>query len=281
MRGSYFCDKHKLTSDERSFKFHDRFVNVRLSDIRLKIGRFKEEEIIIHDSFTDREEKLLFFVSYTSDASSFFWLSEKQLLASRVIDFSRIILEHKKKYLNKNKCDKLALVCEKKARSKGILIASTNCGIVTGYKEIFGSESLSQVSAFCCELVDIYENWPKYLVYDNSCKLRKYVMESNDFNRSSLRAQTLTETSYVVDRFHFESHSATDTYCREHCDANKYEELLEINTSVSEEINFWFSGYKHLLKHMNYERFHFLIFILFDEFNNNKLSQMVTKQKTK
>jgi hypothetical protein len=263
------------------FKFHDGSINVRLSSIRLKIGRIKEDEIVIHDSFFDREERFLFLVSNTSDKLNFSWLSEKQLQACRNKDFSETIFEHRNKYMSNKNTDNILSSCDKKARTRGILIASSNCGIVTGFKEIFGSESLSQVSAFCCGLIDYYDTWPKYLVYDNSCKLRKYVKESNDFNRSSSRAQTLIETSFVVDRFHFESHSATDTYCKDHCDANKYEELVDINTSVSEEINFWFSGYKHLLKHMNYERFHFLIFILFDEFNNFKLSKMVTKQKSK
>ena len=211
MRGSYFCEKHKISSDERLFKFHDRSISVRLSNIRLKIGRIKEDEIVIHDSFSDQEDRLLFLVSYISDKLNFFWLSEKQLQASRNRDFSKAIFEQKNKQLNNNHTDKLFSSCENKARTKGILISSTNCGIVTGFKEIFGSESLSQVSAFCCELVNYYDAWPTYLVYDNSCTLRKYVMESKDFNRSSTRAQTLTTTTYVVDRFHFESHAVTET----------------------------------------------------------------------
>lgn len=86
-------------------------------------------------------------------------------------------------------------------------------------------------------------------------------MESELFYRDSDRSQILMSTIYIVDRFHFENHALTDTYCMEHCDASKYEELEKINTSVSEEINYWLSGYKFLLKHMNYERFHFLLFI--------------------
>jgi hypothetical protein len=31
--------------------------------------------------------------------------------------------------------------------------------------------------------------------------------------------------------------------------------LYNINTVVVEEINYWLSGFKHNLKHMNYERF--------------------------
>jgi len=73
----------------------------------------------------------------------------------------------------------------------------------------------------------------------------------------------------VVDRFHFKSH--VDNYCALNNDPDLVEELKGVNTSVCEQTNYWFGGYKHILKHMNYEHFHFIIFILCDEYNKIKL----------
>ncbi len=212
-----------LTSDERFFKFYNGSISIRLSSIRPKVGRFKEDEIVVHDSFYDQEDRFLLLVSY-KDETNYFWLTEKQLKAARNTDFNSEIDAQREKYFSRKNSKEVYKNCEKKARTKGILISSSNCGIITGYKEIFGSESLTQTSAFCCELINYYASWPKYLVYDNSCKLRKFVHENNGFNRETERSQKLISTAFIIDRFYFESHAVTDTYCYEHCDANKYNE---------------------------------------------------------
>jgi hypothetical protein len=40
---------------------------------------------------------------------------------------------------------------------------------------------------------------------------------------------------------------------------------------VVEQINYWLGKYKFKLKHMSYERFHFFIYIIFNEYNNIKM----------
>ena len=51
----------------------------------------------------------------------------------------------------------------------------------------------------------------------------------------------------TIDRFHYKEHKKIyDT------------DVNDINTSVVQQINYWFSGYKHLVKHMNRERFKIL-----------------------
>ena len=46
-----------------------------------------------------------------------------------------------------------------------------------------------------------------------------------------------------------------------------------INTSVTEETNYYIGRFKHIFKHMNYPRFHFMLYIICDEFNRYKLIQ--------
>ena len=44
-----------------------------------------------------------------------------------------------------------------KCKTIGVLIASTNCGIILGFRELFGSESPTQVANFYMDLIDHYQ----------------------------------------------------------------------------------------------------------------------------
>ena len=46
--------------------------------------------------------------------------------------------------------------CEIKCKTRGILLSATNCGIVISFRELFGSESLSQVSLLYLDTLDNY-----------------------------------------------------------------------------------------------------------------------------
>ncbi|RNA04059.1 hypothetical protein BpHYR1_038171 [Brachionus plicatilis] len=55
-------------------------------------------------------------------------------------------------------------LCEYKSRTRGIAISALNCGIVNGYRELFGSEN---------NIIENYENEiPKFLIYDDGCHLK-------------------------------------------------------------------------------------------------------------
>ena len=113
--------------------------------------------------------------------------------------------------------------------------------------------------------------------------MEKYITNhknSTKFIIGSDRSQKLSKTKVVVDRFHFKSH--VDNYCNLNNNPDLISELKDINTSVCEQTNYWFGMYKHILKHMNYEHFHFLIFILCNEYNLDKLiDQKYCKLKEK
>ena len=105
------------------------------------------------------------------------------------------------------------------------------------------------------------------MLYDNGCKLRKYIEEKSTTVKT-VRFEKLKSKTILVDRFHFKSH--VDLYCKKNCNPDKYAELIEINTSIAEQINSWFSRYK-FIKYMNRERFLFFLFIIFDLYNKEKL----------
>ena len=76
-----------------------------------------------------------------------------------------------------------------------------------------------------------------------------------------------------MDRFHFKKHK--DNFCSINNNPDTIALLNKVNTSVCEQTNYWFGRFKHICKHMNYERYHLFIYIMCDEYNKNKL----TKQK--
>ena len=82
--------------------------------------------------------------------------------------------------------------------------------------------------------------------------MEKYITNHNKsklFTIASYRSIILSKTKVLVDRFHFKTH--TDDYCGKNNDPDSIKELDNTNTSVCEQTNYWFGGYKHILKHMN------------------------------
>ena len=85
----------------------------------------------------------------------------------------------------------------------------------------------------------------------------------------SERAKNLEMTKFAIDKFHFGNHK--DKWCRKNMDPNKYPELKNLNTVVCEEVNFWLSGYKYMVKHMNQEHFHFFLYRMLNFYNETKI----------
>lgn len=239
----------------------------------------------VYDSYVDQDDNLLYLVDYNEeiiDKNNIFWVSYKQIQASKVASY----LDQIKQLMNVdqtcNSSKMLTLPCIKKNRTVGVFLGCYNCGIIASYKEIFCHETIAQAVVLSMQTIEYCEHWPRFLIYDDGCTFAKYVMNkaSQLFSKSTFRAIKLAETITVVDRFHFKSH--VDVWCKKFCDPDLYDELKEVNTSVCEETNFWFGRYKHTFKHMNYERFHFLLYILCDEYNKFKLiDQLYNKAKKK
>ena len=125
-------------------------------------------------------------------------------------------------------------------RTKGVILAVYNCGIICSYKVLFGSESLTQVARF---YLDIMDRSPKYLIYDDACHLKPFMDSHCELNEN--RQLSYDGKVFAIDRLHFKNH--TRKICKNfHCD--KYPELSKVNSMACEETNFWFGNYKY--KHM-------------------------------
>ena len=58
--------------------------------------------------------------------------------------------------------------------------------------------------------------------------------------------------------------------CHEKLNADNFKELLKVNTVVCEETNFWIGGFKHMMKHMNANRYNVFLFIISTKYNEEK-----------
>jgi len=103
---------------------------------------------------------------------------------------------------------------------------------------------------------------PEYIVYDDACHLKKFVEARWD---NSERAQVFKTKKFVVDKLHITGH--TDHNCRATCHPDLFNDLKPINTVVVEQINFWVGPFKYMTKHMNYYRYNFFLYIVFDQYN--------------
>jgi hypothetical protein len=86
------------------------------------------------------------------------------------------------------------------------------------------------------------------------------------------RFKKLKDMKIFVDRFHFGAH--VDDFCKKNCNPYNDSDLVDLNTSVAEQINSWLSRFKHMTKYMNYERFVFFLYFIFDFYNDEKLNRI-------
>jgi len=111
---------------------------------------------------------------------------------------------------------------------------------------------------------------PKYIVYDDACHLKTFCE-----NRAHIseRIRKVCDFKFVIDKMHIQGHIPTK--CRSDCHPKNYPELhapININTVVCEQINFWIGRFKYIVKHMNYFRYIFFHYIIFDLYNTFKSS---------
>jgi len=138
---------------------------IDISTIKPRIGRIKSDGLIIHDAFVDSNDNVLILVDYSS-SESHFWVTSKQIMASKVenyIDQLKSFEKHDDSTCNSSKL--YTLPCLKKTRTVGMFLGCFNCGIIAGYREIFGTETIAQAAAFLLNLIDYSVAWPKVSKY--------------------------------------------------------------------------------------------------------------------
>ena len=73
-------------------------------------------------------------------------------------------------------------------------------------------------------------------------------------------------------KLHIKGHVAS--FPRE-CHPDEYPDLKLVNTVICEQVNFWLGKFKHILKHMNFFRYNFFLFIILDMYKNLKINGKV------
>lgn len=155
----------------------------------------------------------------------------------------------------------------KNHRTAGILVTERPCSIVVDVKEIFGSESKSQVYA---HLHNLFES-PSMektttICYDDACHLKRFVQNPLRSKNTKI-AEKLNRLEIVCDKFHFKNH--TDTWCKKNCNPMKSPNLQNVNTEVCEQLFSWLSRFSRITKHMNRWRFLFLMLYILDCHNED------------
>lgn len=253
------------------FKFGDKFFECNIDNIKPNTGKPEHEKLKIYDCFINKNEKVLYLVGYEQFLP--FWASENQLSKEAREQFDR-----KNNFGEGIDCKTLKCLsypCDKKTRTVGEFLAVYNCGIICGFREIFGSESLVQTALFTLDLFDNVLSHPNIITYDDGCHLKKMIDQSEKVVFRSKRIEKLCQKTIVIDRFHYKGHKKKDDYCKKICNPDNYSDLNDINTSVVEQINYWFSGYKHLVKHMNRERFKFFVYLVCNELNESNINLQI------
>jgi hypothetical protein len=97
---------------------------------------------------------------------------------------------------------------------------------------------------------------PSYIFYDNNCKLVRHLLSSGD--------HYFDKVGLPVDVFHHKSkHSEGDVFCQTHCNPARFQELIGendewiLNSSIAEEVNAWFGGFKSIVHEMSAPKYAF------------------------
>ena len=127
----------------------------------------------------------------------------------------------------------------------------------------------------CNQTFNVTGDIPNYLIYDDACRLRRFIENRNSNLPCNNRIAKITpdKIRYVVDKMHIKGHS--EQWCLENCHPKLFPELDNVNTVVCEQTNFFVDNYKHILKYMNFLRFNFFLYIVLNEFNNIKIRNNV------
>lgn len=274
-RGSYYCLEHKSKEKTLIFKCRDKAYSFILTDI--KCIKPVIDILCIHDSFKNLNDKSIYFV---------------ELIDNSLVFVDKIYLNEKllKEYCFTDSTCNVELICSVdkgilncyKNRTRGVCLASYNCGFIVGFRELHFSESLSQISLMCLDIIthsDQFCRFPEYIIYDNACHLRPYIENKKikENHKDNKCALSLLSKKFFIDRMHLNNHKGK--YCFEHCDMDTDPNLDNVNSQVVEQLNFWFSKFKHNLKHMNYVRYLFFIFIILNVYNNYRIYLYNKKKK--
>jgi len=267
-RNSYYCKIHLNETTQLPFQIDGDTKYIDLNDIKPKraesINENMRVNMKIQDVFQDKNDNILYLVSFNKQ---YFWLNESDVPKQQLHQFLSFWKHAEQTKMEENSCKirkESDYPCNFKTRTKGLLLAVYNCGIIAAYDEIFNDETLLQLSFL---VLDILDHIPTFIIYDNACHLHEY-LKRHEILKDEKRKRKLQNTKFAIDRIHIHNH--TRKICQDY-NCNRFEELKDVDSVVCEQTNFWFSGFKHTAKHMNYARYKFYLYIIFNTFNGEKI----------
>ena len=120
-------------------------------------------------------------------------------------------------------------------------------------------------------ILNLQASIPKYVIYDDACHLGPFC--KSHINTLIPESLHFSDKLYVVDKLHMKGH--TGIQCKQNNDPALFPDLDDVNTVICEQINFWLGKFKYILKHMNFSRFYFFLFIIFDFYNSIKIQGLI------
>jgi hypothetical protein len=169
-RNGYFCSDH---SNDESVQMMNLYFDVNavktkfsLSTIRATYIQDNFKNLKIHDVYCEKINKddgkdddedenninILYLIETSETRKPLCWVKIEALDKKMLSDFNETRLKNTEIdafediscRTNKN----FGIPFLNKKRTRGLLISSFNCGIINGYRELFGSESVRQVVLF-------------------------------------------------------------------------------------------------------------------------------------
>ena len=141
---------------------------------------------------------------------------------------------------------------------------------------MYNSESISQVYGVIIEYLDQLPEEErkclKDLIYDDNCHMAKFALKNAKVNPNELTNFLANDVRKTIDKFHFINH--IDEWCIQHCDPNKIDDLIGVNTEICEQLFRKVNSHSNC-KSMNEPRY-FLFWLYILDLHNLDIEGMVT-----
>jgi hypothetical protein len=143
IRNSYYCHLHK--SADIRFKYNNKIIAI--NPTLIKSNKLDDEETIkcIYDMWISPKDIQLFLVKTSKNQMK--WLTTSQITKLEYNKFIETYTSVQDDHIANcvKTCNTLKTQpCLLKCKTRGILLAVSNCGVVMSFRELFGGESLSQ-----------------------------------------------------------------------------------------------------------------------------------------
>ncbi|KAK3261948.1 hypothetical protein CYMTET_29173 [Cymbomonas tetramitiformis] len=152
-------------------------------------------------------------------------------------------------------------------RSAGLFALVSPCGVILLVRELYGTESISQVVVILLSFFRRINRVPRLIGYDDGCHLHGFIHLAKRVQMWSGNVwwAALMTIKVFIDRFHHPNH--VDAWCKKYMSPERADILPEmrgtnpdgspwkVNTEICEQTFSWMRDYKSITSHMNEPRF--------------------------